>query len=156
MSETTQIVMDPAAIAAMAAELGELRERERQRALQEELARAKQEAAEEEARRVSISEQPLVTVEWERHPQEHSCNVGGRQYRGRGPLVNRATGRKVKPGERQKVPACDAVVLEEGGFVTVVEGREHCVFTPVPFMPGVVDNMPDPADGGAWEKLAVG
>jgi hypothetical protein len=116
---------------------------------------AEREAAEEEARRTSIASQPLVTIEWEKTPDEHSCNIGGRKYRGQGPLVNKAftPPRKVKPGSRAQVPACDAVVLEEGGMATVVEGREHCVWTPTPFMPGVVDNIP--RTQREWEEKAA-
>lgn len=142
---------------ALLLELGMLKEKERHREQEQARVDSEREAAEAERQRVDIARVPLVTIEWEKPPQEHSCTIGGRRYTGKGPLVHPATKRKVKPGSRARIPACDAVVLDEAGFATIVEGRELCegMWTPQPFMPGVVDNMPA-GDSKQWEKLAVG
>jgi len=138
-------------------EHGRLLEAEQRREQQEAERAAAQEAADEEKRRTSIGAQPLVTVEWVETPQQHSCNIGGRHYRGRGPLRDKANRNiKRRPGSRAQVPACDAVVLAEAGMVEIVDGHEHVekLWTRSEFAPGI-DPGPNPADSEAWERLAV-
>lgn len=149
--------MSPAELFQMATEWGFMKKESMLREAAEAKAQADREAADEEARRVSLEAQPKVKVEWIRQPAtEHECVIGGRRYFGKGPIVNRAftPPRVVKHGEVQELPAPVAVVLEEGGMVTVLEGRELCAWTPVPFMPGIQNGVPDPGNLKAWERLA--
>lgn len=137
-------------------EYGLLKERALRAEQEKTRADTEREAAEAEARRNSIAAVPLVTVEWERQPAtRHECNISGRRYFGKGPLMNRAMNppRKMRPGERTRMPVCDAVVLEEASFVTIVEGRELAegLWSPDQFLPGIQDNMP--RSDKEWEKL---
>lgn len=162
MTDTATETFNPAALSeaelrGILIEFGLMKERERRREQEEAEAAAKLEAEKEAVRQASLEAYPFVTFEWTVTPQEYSCDIAGKQYRGRGPLKD-AAGRKVKPGSRQQIRAPHAVVLEEGGMGEIVDGREHCegMWSPLGVMPGVIDNTPAPGNSKAWEDLAVG
>jgi hypothetical protein len=71
--------------------------------------------------------EPPVSVRWIRDAQQHTGQIDGRTYTGRGPVYRRRPlpdGQEltelVEPGEVQQIPADAARVLAQAGYVSYV------------------------------------